>query len=164
MNQRESKCNCCGSIGCEHEPCFKCIMCPVHSGLEIKCPGCRVDITPENAGRYRTFCETCVDLFPPLPDDGEGYLINVSKYPVFTYKSTSPTAHLSLYQRIKLGNAYRLASDKTESCRYCIHRHHYKYHDKHYHKCDLIGVSHSEATDIRLKNTCNKFGKKDENS
>ena len=35
-------------------------------------------------------------------------------------------------------------------CRDCCHLISGKYHDKRYHKCELYGMSHSEATDWRL--------------
>lgn len=45
---------------------------------EIKCPGCRQIITPENAGGYRTFCMDCVKLFPDFPTDGRSYVIEIN--------------------------------------------------------------------------------------
>ena len=38
-------------------------------------------------------------------------------------------------------------------CRDCRHLISGTYHDKRYHKCELYGLSHSEATDWRLSNT-----------
>ena len=35
-------------------------------------------------------------------------------------------------------------------CRDCSHLISGEYHDKRYHKCELYGLSHSEATDWRL--------------
>ncbi len=35
-------------------------------------------------------------------------------------------------------------------CRDCCHLISGSYHDKRYHKCELYGMSHSEATDWRL--------------
>ena len=35
-------------------------------------------------------------------------------------------------------------------CKDCCHLISGKYHDKRYHKCELYGMSHSEATDWRL--------------
>ncbi len=42
-----------------------------------RCPGCQQEITPENAGGYRTFCMDCVKLFPIFPKDGRGYTMEV---------------------------------------------------------------------------------------
>ena len=72
----------------------------------------------------------------------------------------TPKVHQSPYQLIKAQNKYRLAENKEQSCRRCIHRVPIEFHNKNYHKCEMIGDSRSEATDIRLKNTCNKFMKK----
>jgi hypothetical protein len=36
----------------------------------VVCPGCRIELTVTNAGGYRTFCESCVAAFPPLPTAG----------------------------------------------------------------------------------------------
>lgn len=52
------------------------------------------------------------------------------------------------------------SDDPTTTCKYCAHRITINHHNKRYFKCALIGVSQSEATDIRLKNTCNRFAKK----
>ena len=64
---------------------------------------------------------------------------------------------LGKIQKIKQRNGFRIAPNKTTSCRFCKLLIKVDYHGKTYYKCDLIGTSHSEATDIRLKNTCNKF-------
>ena len=62
----------------------------------------------------------------------------------------------SSYQIIKARNKYGLAKNKTESCKHCINC--FSVEDnKRFYKCKLIGNSACEATDIRLKNTCNKF-------
>lgn len=70
---------------------------------------------------------------------------------------------LSPYQRLKQQMRYRKANPlKGESyckhCNYCIRM---GYHDKVYYKCELIGISNSEATDIRVKNTCDRFKQKE---
>ena len=48
------------------------------------CPGCDIDITIEDAGGYRTYCQKCVDAMPPLPRDGKGYNIK-GRYPNFEW-------------------------------------------------------------------------------
>lgn len=37
-----------------------------------------------------------------------------------------------------------------KTCKECDHFISGEWHDKHYHKCELYGMSHSEATDWRL--------------
>jgi len=54
--------------------------------LGIDCPGCDVPITADNSGGYRTFCQKCVDAFPPFPSDGQGHLIAEGcRYPNFKW-------------------------------------------------------------------------------
>ena len=65
--------------------------------------------------------------------------------------------HQSVYQITKARNKYGLAKNKTESCKHCIHCFYVEPTNKKYYKCKLIGNSACDATDIRLKNTCNKF-------
>jgi len=62
----------------------------------------------------------------------------------------------SKYQRFKSMNHYR-ESDGLERCTYCDNCIKMEYHNKNYYKCELMGVSHSEASDIRLKMVCDKF-------
>jgi hypothetical protein len=47
---------------------------------------------------------------------------------------------------------------EDRKCGDCIHHQDYHYHNRHYHKCDIWHVSHSEATDIRVSwPACGKF-------
>lgn len=61
------------------------------------------------------------------------------------------------------GNRYRTMQELHGikggyTCRTCKHCTPFRYHGKQYYKCDLWIISHSEATDIRLKNkACNKY-------
>jgi len=64
--------------------------------------------------------------------------------------------NLSKYQIFKQKNNYR-KSDSGLKCKNCNHHHRYEYHNKYYHKCDLLGVSNSEATDIRISFVCDKW-------
>jgi len=73
------------------------------------------------------------------------------------YPEKHKVASESYYQRFKRINHYRLADHSDVSCKTCTNRRSWFYHDKHYHKCALIGESHSEATDIRLKHCCDKW-------
>ena len=65
----------------------------------------------------------------------------------------------SQYIRFKQNNAYRESVNNAECCKTCAWLIKSEYHDKNYYKCELMGVSSSEATDIRLKNVCNKWKK-----
>jgi hypothetical protein len=59
---------------------------------QIKCPGCDVALTTQNAGGYRTFCDRCVKAMPPLPTDGAGYLIKEgSRCPNFEWERVADT-------------------------------------------------------------------------
>lgn len=45
-------------------------------------------------------------------------------------------------------------------CKDCKYHKRFDYHHKYYHKCEKIGISNSEATDIRLKDVaCNLYEK-----
>ena len=63
----------------------------------------------------------------------------------------------SKYQKWKFNNNYRKAdfmSDiRCKNCRYLIT----KQCSKIYNKCELLGISGSSATDIRLSNVCKNF-------
>lgn len=52
--------------------------------LKVRCPGCEIMVTPWTAGGYRTFCQQCVEVFPPIPTDGGGYSIQ-GQYPEFQW-------------------------------------------------------------------------------
>lgn len=62
------------------------------------------------------------------------------------------------------GNRYRTMQELhgikegNDTCKTCDHLMNGYYHGKSYYKCELWIVSHSSATDIRLKNpACNKY-------
>ena len=62
------------------------------------------------------------------------------------------------YKKRKRQMNYRpQISNPKENCQHCANHKRFDYHDKIYHKCLLIGISHSTATDIRVHNTCNNF-------
>jgi len=46
----------------------------------------------------------------------------------------------------------KLMVDGDHTCGDCIHHHHYGWHNRSFHKCDLhrLGESHSAASDIRV--------------
>lgn len=64
------------------------------------------------------------------------------------------------YEKRKKQLQYREAEAGSEKrCENCAHLIKKNFHGRNYYKCELIGMSSSEATDIRLKNTCNRFKK-----
>jgi hypothetical protein len=70
---------------------------------------------------------------------------------------SSKVGKLSKYQLFKLRYKYRKAETKDKRCFSCANHQLYEYHDKLYHKCSLMGESHSAATDIRISNVCAQF-------
>lgn len=70
--------------------------------------------------------------------------------------------HESKYQKFKRENNYRKSSHKLERCKYCYNHTHGTYRTKYLHKCSLLGLSHSEATDIRTGHVCDKWSPDDE--
>jgi len=65
--------------------------------------------------------------------------------------------HESAYQAFKRRNNYRLAGDKAVCCKTCANLRGISFHDKNYYKCRLIGCSASPATDIRLRDVCDRW-------
>ena len=66
-------------------------------------------------------------------------------------------SRLSKYQLFKMANNYRESDDDRRKCGFCVFHRSCRYHDKIYHKCELIGDSNSSATDIRVGHVCDKF-------
>ena len=66
------------------------------------------------------------------------------------------SAPKSVYQRFKSMNHYRESTGHSR-CKNCLYLLKMEYHGKNYYKCELMGVSNSEATDIKLKMVCNKW-------
>ena len=62
----------------------------------------------------------------------------------------------SPYRAFKFHNNYRKCLEEN-MCGSCKYLHCFEYHDKRYYKCELIGFSKSEATDIRKSYVCDKF-------
>lgn len=58
------------------------------------------------------------------------------------------------YKTMQELHGIKEGEDTCKTCKHCVC--HY-YHGKTYHKCELWIVSHSEATDIRLKNKACKL-------
>jgi len=68
----------------------------------------------------------------------------------------------SKYQAFKRENNYRRGDIEIglsiyHRCKYCTHSIIMHYHGKVYCKCRLMGISNSEATDIRRRNVCDIF-------
>lgn len=66
---------------------------------------------------------------------------------------TMPRPHHG-YKLLKHIRQYRLSDSKTRRCKFCRHRVQVWGNTRQYHKCRLIGITSSEATDIRLRNVC----------
>ena len=59
------------------------------------------------------------------------------------------------YPRMQEIHGIKEGNDICKTCKHCVG---YDYHGRTYYKCELWFKSHSEATDIRLKNrACNKY-------
>ena len=65
----------------------------------------------------------------------------------------------SRYQLIKKRNKYRPKENDQDKCGNCLNHILWRYRSGRYHKCKLIGESHSTATDIRVNYVCDKFEK-----
>lgn len=54
--------------------------------LGVDCPGCHKALTVHNTGGYRCYCETCVNIMPPLPMsvNNNGFYID-GNYPNFIW-------------------------------------------------------------------------------
>jgi hypothetical protein len=82
------------------------------------------------------------DLFGVEIDENSGYMKFKGKYQKMRYENK--------YRRARKDEGNRL-------CKNCKHHYVTAHNDKFFHKCELIGFSFSEYTDIRLSFTCDKF-------
>lgn len=64
---------------------------------------------------------------------------------------------LSHYQQVKKRNKFGPSRNNVERCHNCVNLLMVRGNTKNYYKCKLIGTSSSEATDVRLRDACNKF-------
>lgn len=80
----------------------------------------------------------------------------ITFFPVSDINSLKVHSKLSDYQIFKINNRYRLSKD-TNKCKNCLYLTSGGGNVRGYYKCELIGVSNSSATDIRLKNVCDKW-------
>ena len=63
-------------------------------------------------------------------------------------------------KRMTLKDKFRLRHGflQGKRCGDCKYHHRFDYNYKYYHKCEKLGISNSEATDIRLKDVaCNLY-------
>lgn len=63
------------------------------------------------------------------------------------------------FQSFKVLNKYRPCENKAARCKNCKNSVYLNHHDKHYYKCELMGISMSEASDIRANHVCELFQK-----
>lgn len=59
----------------------------------------------------------------------------------------------SKYMMFKLKNNYRKSDNKEKRCATCNYSCYVQY-SKKYYKCKKMGITRSEATDIRINNIC----------
>lgn len=66
----------------------------------------------------------------------------------------SKQTKLTIKTKFRLHHGYK----KGFRCKKCAYFNKFRYHGKNYYKCDKVGISHSSATDIRLKDVaCNLY-------
>ncbi len=65
------------------------------------------------------------------------------------------------YKRFRVHNNYRKKLIDAICCKECKHLNGFEYHGKNYYKCELQGMSHSEASDVRLSFVCDKFERRE---
>ena len=69
----------------------------------------------------------------------------------------------SVIREFKSAVRFRIAESKDRSCKYCINKiTTCTGSNKYFYKCRFIGITSGPATDIRLKNVCDKFKKESE--
>lgn len=68
-----------------------------------------------------------------------------------------PPAQGHIQQRKKRLGYSPDGGDPEQRCGNCRHLIKRTYHGRNYYKCALIGISHSEATDIRLAGRCKRW-------
>jgi len=64
------------------------------------------------------------------------------------------------YKIWRAKNEYGKSLSLERQCRNCTYKRSFDYHNKCYHKCELQGISQSEASDIRLSNVCEQWWRK----
>ncbi len=78
------------------------------------------------------------------------------------YRETDllPTSKTLIQKKLGKYN-YRKAENEVERCKYCKRSFRSGHHGKGYWKCEVVGCSRSDATDIRANNVCDLFEKED---
>ena len=75
----------------------------------------------------------------------------------FEAEDLLPPPRMTLKESFRKKNGYL----EGKYCKDCKYHHRFDYHYKYYHKCEKLGISNSEATDIRLKDVaCNLYEEK----
>ena len=92
--------------------------------------------------------------------------MNVKNKEKTAYKITSlfgdpideipPRKKTGFAEIFKSKNHYR-KSDKSEKCANCKYLHKAHHHGKRYNKCDILGDTRGEATDIRISYVCDLY-------
>jgi len=65
----------------------------------------------------------------------------------------TPIEHKTMKQKFREKHGFI----QGKYCKDCKFHHRFDYHYKYYHKCEKLGMSNSEATDIRLKDIACKL-------
>ena len=60
-------------------------------------------------------------------------------------------------KKLKNSMGYRKANPGESQCKDCIYFNRKEFHGRTYRKCELIGDSQCDATDIMASGTCRKF-------
>ncbi len=58
---------------------------------------------------------------------------------------------------------YRLSETKDHRCKTCDHCYHRDMHGHRYYKCEFVGFSRCEATDIRANHVCDAWKEETDN-
>ena len=61
------------------------------------------------------------------------------------------------YKQFRFANNYRRSESKEVRCCNCFSFWRADYHGKTYFKCEIQGISHSNSSDIRKRNICDRF-------
>lgn len=70
-----------------------------------------------------------------------------------------PKPPRGVFKKWKVENFYR-KSDGDKKCGNCCSFVELEHHNKTYFKCKLLGISNSEASDIRKSYVCNQHGRR----
>lgn len=65
--------------------------------------------------------------------------------------------HMGVYQKWRAQNSYRVSDSNYYRCKTCRYILKIQNNGKTYYKCELQGMSSSEASDIRISYICKKW-------